>query len=97
MAKKTVFTFGVMSSCYRLQAENKLTAYATMFLFYIDNPQLVALYEPADLAKQDSWLFSNPVETRLDEIFGGKGAFHKFMDEHRQEIKEVFQTIEKII
>ena len=58
---------------------------------------MVAIYEPQDLVKQDSWLFSNPVETRLDEIFGGKGAFFKFMDEHIQEIKEVFQTIEKII
>lgn len=97
MAKKITFEFGVMSNRYKLQAENKLTAYATMVLFYLDNPRLVAIYEPQDLAKRDSWLFSNPVETRLDEIFGGKGAFFKFMDEHKQEIREVFQTIEKII
>ena len=95
MTKKTVFTYGIMSSCYRLQAENKLTAYATMVLQFNSNPQLVALYEPADLAKQDSWLMHIPVEQRLDEIFGGKGAFFKFLDEHKQEIKEVFQTIEK--
>jgi hypothetical protein len=97
MAKKITFEFGVMSNRYRLQAENKLTAYATMVLFYSDNPRLVAIYEPQDLVKRDSWLFSNPVETRLDEIFGGKGAFFEFMDKHIQEIKEAFQTIEKII
>lgn len=94
---KIIFEFGVMSNRYKLQAENKLSAYAAMVLFYKDNPRMVAIYKPQDLAKQDSWLFSNPVETRLNEIFGGKGAFFKFMDEHKQEIKEVFQTIEKII
>lgn len=49
MAKKIVFTYGVMASCYRLQAENKLTAYATMVLQFNSNPQLVAIYEPTDL------------------------------------------------
>ena len=96
MAKKTVFTYGVMSSCYRLQAENKLTAYAVMVLQFNSNPQLVAIYEPEDLAKQDSWLMHTPVEPRLDEIFGGNGAFIKYLDEHKEEIKEAFQNIAKI-
>jgi hypothetical protein len=38
-----------------------------------------------------------PVEPRLDEIFGGKGAFIKYLKEHQEEIKEAFQNIEKII
>lgn len=97
MAKKITFEFGVMSNRYKLKAENKFTAYAVMVLHFNSCPRLVAIYEPEDLAKRDSWLFSNPVETRLDEIFGGKGAFIKYLEEHKQEIKEAFQTIEKII
>jgi hypothetical protein len=97
MTKKTTFEYGAMSSRYRLQAENKLTAYATMVLQFNSNPQLVALYEPEDFAKEDSWLMHTPVEPRLDEIFGGKGAFIKYLKEHKEEIKEVFQAIEKII
>lgn len=97
MAKKITFEYGAMSSRFRIQTEDKFTAYATMVLHFASCPRLVAIYEPEDLAKQDSWLMHNPVEQRLDEIFGGKGAFLKFMYEHEQEIKEVFQTIEKII
>lgn len=96
MAKKITFEYGAMSSRFRLQTENKLTAYATMVLQFNSNPQLVALYEPTDLAKQDSWLMHNPVEQRLDEIFGGKGLFIKYLDEHKVEIKEAYQTVEQI-
>ena len=96
MTKKTTFEYGAMSSRYRLQAENKLTAYATMVLQFNSNPQLVALYEPEDFAKEDSWLMHTPVEPRLDEIFGGKGLFFKYLDEHKVEIKEAYQTVEQI-
>lgn len=96
MTKKTTFEYGAMSSRYKLQAENKLTAYAAMVLHFNSNPKLVALYEPEDLAKQDSWLMHTPIEPRLDEIFGGKGAFIKYLDEHKEEIKEVYQTVEQI-
>lgn len=96
MKKKITFEYGAMSSRFRLQAENKLTAYAVMVLQFNSNPQLVALYEPADLAKQDSWLMHSPVEQRLDEIFGGKGLFIKYLDEHKVEIKEAYQTVEQI-
>ncbi len=97
MTKKTTFEYGAMSSRFRLQAENKLTAYAAMILHFNTCPQLVAIYEPEDLAKQDSWLMHTPVEPRLDEIFGGKGAFMKYLEEHKEEIIEAFQNIEKII
>lgn len=92
-----IFEFGAMSSRFRLQAENKFTAYAAMVLHFYSNPHLVALYEPEDLAKQDSWLMHTPVEPRLDEIFGGKGSFMKYLREHKEEIKEAFQNVEKII
>lgn len=97
MAKKITFEFGAMSSRFRLLTENKFTAYATMVLHFYSSPQLVQIYEPEDLAKQDSWLMHTPVEPRLDEIFGGKGAFMKYLKEHKEEIKEAFQNIEKII
>lgn len=95
--KKIIFEFGAMSSRFRLQAENKFTAYAAMVLHFYSDPHLVALYEPEDLAKQDSWLMHTPVEPRLDEIFGGKGSFMKYLREHEEEIKEAFQNVEKII
>ena len=96
MKKKITFEYGAMSSRFRLQTEDKFTAYATMVLQFISNPQLVALYEPADLAKQDSWLMHSHVEQRLDEIFGGKGLFIKYLDEHKVEIKEAYQRVEQI-
>ena len=51
MKEKIIFEFGAMSSRFRLQAENKFTAYATMILHFNSSPHLVALYEPEDLAK----------------------------------------------
>lgn len=96
MARKITFEYGVMSSRFRLLAENKFTAYATMVLQFNSNPQLVAIYEPKDLAKQDSFLMHSSVEQRLDEIFGGKGLFMKYLDEHKVEIKEAYQTVEQI-
>lgn len=97
MKEKIIFEFGAMSSRFRLQAENKFTAYAAMVLHFYSDPHLVALYEPEDLAKQDSWLMHTPVEPRLDEIFGGKGSFMKYLREHEEEIKEAIQNVEKII
>lgn len=97
MKKKITFEYGAMSSRFRLQTEDKFAAYAAMVLHFNSCPQLVAIYEPEDLAKQDSWLMRTPVEPRLDEIFGGKGAFMKYLKEHKEEIKESFQNIEKII
>jgi hypothetical protein len=97
MKKKITFEYGAMSSRFRLQTEDKFTAYAAMVLHFNSCPQLVAIYEPADLAKRDSWIFRNPVETRLDEIFGGNGAFIKYLNEHKEEINEAYQNIERII
>lgn len=96
MTKKTTFEYGAMSSRFRLQTEDKFTAYATMVLHFASCPRFIAIYEPEDLAKRDSWLLSNSLETRLDEIFGGKGAFFKYLNEHKEEIKEAFQTVKKI-
>lgn len=97
MARKITFEYGAMSSRFRLQEENILTAYAVMALHFATCPQLVAIYEPEYLAKHDSWFMHTPVEPRLDEIFGGNGAFIKYLNEHKEEIKEAYRNIERII
>jgi hypothetical protein len=59
---------------------------------------LIALYEPEEIVKNDSWL--NPfgmVSKRLDEIFGGDGEFDKYADEHIEEVKEAMNTIKQLM
>lgn len=99
MNKSTLITFeyGAMSSRYSLQAESKFTAYATMVLHFKSNNHLIALYEPKEIVKNDSWL--NPlgyVSERIDEIFGGKDSFDKYVDEHIEEIRKAYNTIKQI-
>ena len=91
------FEFGVRSSKYSVEAEDKLTAYSVMVIYYMSNPQLVALYEPREIVKNDSWLLAENVEERLDEVFGGEGTFQKYLDEHRTEIKECFTTLKQLV
>lgn len=99
MEQKELITFeyGSMSSLYSLQAENKLTAYVAMCIHFGRNNHLIALYEPKEIVKNDSWL--NPlgyVSKRLDEIFGGFGSFDKYVEEHFEEIKTAFETIKQL-
>lgn len=96
MKAKKIYEYGAMSSKYSLEAENKLTAYATMVLHFGRNAEMVAIYTPEE-AKKDSWLFAYPLEKRLDEIFGGDGAFMKYLDEHDDEIKECYESVKKVI
>lgn len=94
MNKLITFEYGVMSSRYSLEAENKYTAYVAMLAHLGFNNHLIALYEPKEIVKNDSWI--NPlgnVSERLDEIFGGEGSFDKYEDEHIEEIREAFKTI----
>lgn len=92
------FEYGAMSSKYSVKAENKLTAYCAMCVHFNRNAHLIALYEPKEIVKNDSWL--NPfgkIAERLDEIFGGKGSFDKYFSEHGKEISEAYETIETLI
>jgi hypothetical protein len=96
---KTVFEYGAMSSRYSCEAENKLTAYVTMCLYFNRSNHLIALYAPEEI-KEDSWL--NPygkVAERLDEIFMGAGGmnFDEYVDEHIDEIRECYKMIKQII
>lgn len=98
MNKKIVtFEYGAMSSRYSLQAESKLTAYVAMVAHFGNNNHMIALYEPQEIVKNDSWL--NPlgyVSERLDEIFGGEGSFDKYVEEHIDEVREACKTIKQI-
>lgn len=98
MNKKIVtFEYGTMSSRYSLQAESKLTAYVAMVAHFGNNNHMIALYEPQEIVKNDSWL--NPlgyVSERLDEIFGGEGSFDKYVEEHIEEVREAYKTIKQI-
>lgn len=91
-----IFEYGAMSSKYSIEADDKLTAYAGMVIHFGNNAMLVALYSPEEI-KQDSWLMANPIEKRLDEVFGGEGAFFKYLDENKDKIKAALDTIKTII
>lgn len=94
----TTFEYGAMSSRYSLQAEDKRTAYCAMLIHFGRSCHLIALYEPKEIVRDDSWL--NPfgeIADRLDEIFGGEGEFGKYLNEHEKEIAEAYETINQII
>lgn len=93
----TKYQYGAMSSKYELEAEHKLTAYATMVFHYESSAHLIAIYEPIE-AKEDSWL--NPlgqISDRLDEIYGGKDSFDKYVNENIEAIKICYKSIKKIV
>lgn len=93
-----IIEFGIMSSKYSCEAENKLTAYVTVIAFYDSNNFMVVIYSPEDCAKNDQWF--NPtgkVSERIDEIFGGAGAFDKYVEEHIPEIKACYETIKQLV
>ena len=98
MAENIKFQYGAVSSRYEIEADNKLTAYAAMVYHYGRNAHLIALYEPKEIIKNDGWL--NPfgkIAKRLDDIFGGVGAFDKYVDEHRDEIINAYETKNQLV
>lgn len=97
-ASEMKFRYGAVSSVYELEANNKLTAYAAMCAHFNRSAHLIALYEPKEIVKNDSWL--NPmgaIAKRLDEIFGGDGSFDRYMEEHREEIIKAYNTINQVL
>ena len=95
--EKFILEYGVMSSRFRCTADNKLTAYIVALMHYGRNNFMVMLYEPRDVVENDQWF--NPtgkIAKRLDEIFGGEGSVDKYVEEHSDEIREAFETIEQI-
>lgn len=95
--KKTIYEFGAMSNRYSLEAENKLTAYATMCAFYDRSAHLIAIYEPLE-NKSDQWMcFDGQISERLDKIFGGSGSFDKYFENNISEIRGCYETIKKLV
>jgi hypothetical protein len=91
------YEYGVMSSTFSLVATNKLTAYAVMCVQYNQNAPLVVIYSP-ESSKEDSWMsFNGKIAERLDEIFGGKDSFDKYIESNKEEIKACYRTIKKIV
>jgi hypothetical protein len=94
---KITYEYGSMSSKYSCEADNKLTAYATMVLHYDRCNHMIALYSP-ESCKEDSWMnVTGQISERLDEIFGGTGSFEKYLKENIEDIKACYKTIKKII
>ena len=91
------YEYGVMSSRFKIQAPNKLTAYAVMVVHYRYSPHLVAIYSPEE-SKEDSWLsIDGKCSERLDEIFGGEGSFDKYINDNIEEIRAYYKTVERLV
>ncbi len=91
-----VVEYGIMSNKWSVEADNKLTAYSCIVIHLHTSANMVALYAPEEVEK-DSWLFCDNLEVRLDEIFGGVGAFKKYLEENTDEIRECCKTIKKLV
>ncbi len=91
------YEYGVMSSKYKLEATNKLTAYCTMCLHFQQSNHLIAIYSP-ESSKVDSWLsLTGKVSERLDEVFGGENSFDTYLNNHIEEIRACYSTIERLV
>ena len=93
-----IFEYGIMSSKYSIEAENKLTAYAAMIMHLGPaSTAFIAIYSPEESRKTDSWMLAYPIVKRLDEVFGGEGSFFKYLGKHQDEINKTLDTIEQLV
>jgi hypothetical protein len=94
--KKIVYEYGAMSSKFSCEATNKLTAYVAMVAHYDSQAHLLVIYSPEE-CKADGWFnLTGKISEKLDKIFGGEGAFDKYVEDHVDDIKECFETIKRI-
>jgi hypothetical protein len=94
------FEYGVMSSKYSCEAEDKLTAYVTMCLHYGSNNHMIALYGPKEIVENDSWMdITGKVSARLDEIFTKSSGmnFDQYVDSHIEEIRACYKSIKQLV
>ena len=94
-----IFEYGAVRSKYSCDAENKLTAYATMCAHYGASNHMIVVYSPDECAENDQWfnLIDGKVSARLDEIFGGEGSFDKYFEDHIEEIKACLKSIKRLV
>ena len=93
-----IFEYGIMSSKYSIEAENKLTAYAAMIMHLGPaSTAFITIYSPEESRKNDSQLLAYPIVKRLDEVFGGEGSFFKYLGKHQDEINKTLDTIKRLV
>lgn len=91
------FEYGAMSSKFSIQAEDKLAAYAAMCFHYRFSPHLIAIYAPEE-SRDDMWMdITGQMAARLDEVFGGPGAFDKYVEENTPAIAAAYKTITQMV
>ncbi len=90
---KIEYEYGAMSSRYQIYAPSKLTAYATMILHYREGSHAIIIYLPED-CKKDAWTsFDGKSKQKVDELFGGKGAYDRYLEKYSDEIRRCYKTI----
>jgi len=95
--KEIIYEYGIMSNKHSLIATDKLIAYASMVIHYKDNPGMIVIYSPKE-NKEDSWFnIDGTTDKKLDNIFGGKGSFEKYIYDNIEAIKKCMNTIKRII
>lgn len=92
-----IYEYGAMSSKWSVEADNKLTAYVAMVGHYDTQAHLLTIYSP-ESSREDIWMdFTGKISKRLDEIFGGEGAFDKYVEDHIDEIKKAVDSIKRVV
>ena len=99
-----IYEYGTMSLKYSLEADNKLTAYATMIFHYNKSANIMVIYTP-EKCKKDSWFsVDGKISKKLHEIFGGTpdefpkfDAFDEYVKNHIEEIRKCYKSIKQIV
>lgn len=91
-----VIEYGIMSNKWSIEADEKLTAYAAIMISQPDAVYMIMLY--TEECRKDQWAFSNDLEKRIGEIFGGSiSDFNAYVKAHENEIKAALETIKKLV
>jgi len=91
-----IVEYGIMSNKWQIEAEDKLTAYAAIIISQRKNVNLIAIFN--EELKEDNWAFSENLESRLGEIYGGSFSdFTNYIEAHSENIKKTLLTIKKLI
>ncbi len=87
-----------MSNKWEITAKDEKQAIAAIVVLLGANANMVAIYSPQELReKKWSFCFSENLESRLDEIFGGNGGFMAYLESHVEEMREVVKTQRKLV
>lgn len=91
-----IVEYGIMSNKWQIEAEDKLTAYAAIIMSQRKNVNLIIIFN--EELKEDNWAFSENLESRLGEIYGGSFSdFTNYIEAHSENIKKALLTIKKTI